>query len=299
MAQKNFDMTFFLTLVASDKPLTAGHLAGMERFCDQQGIGLNGSPEWLSPNKAADIPVRSCLTHEQMQILWDALKADRIDVFCTPAENRRKKLLLADMDATIVTTETLDELAAHAGIGEKISAITARAMNGDIDFESALKERVGLLKGLSADILKKTLSETTITAGADILIKNLRAHGVPSILVSGGFTFFTGAIAGQLGFAGHHGNTLEINNGALTGNVTPPILDKNAKREFLISYAREFGFDLSDTMAVGDGANDLPMLLTAGTGFGYRPKKRVAESIRNCLFYTDLTAILYAQGYRL
>lgn len=290
-------MMFYLTLVASDKPLTAGHIAGIERFCSQQGIALAGTPEWLHRHRAADLPVASCLTHGQIEILWDALKADRIDVFCTQAEGRRKKLLLADMDATIVTTETLDELAVHAGIGEKIAAITTRAMNGEIDFHGALIERVALLKGLPENVLTKTLHETSLSPGVDILTSTLNKHHVPCVLVSGGFTFFTGAIAQKAGFCAHHGNTLDIEKGMLTGRVIPPILDKNAKLNYLKEYAEKYGLSLNETMAVGDGANDLPMLLEAGIGFGYRPKKLVRETLNNCIFYADLSAILYAQGY--
>jgi len=297
MAQKGHIMTFYMTLVASGKSLTVGHIAGVERFCNQQGIAVIGAPEWLHRHRAADLPIASCLTHAQMEILWDALKADQIDVFCTPAEGRQKKLLLADMDATIVTTETLDELAVHAGIGEKIAAITTRAMNGEIDFHAALTERVALLKGLSESVLTKTLAETSLTPGADILLSTLNKHQVPSVLVSGGFTFFTSAIARRAGFTAHHGNTLEIETGALTGRVIPPILDKNAKLNYLKEYAEKNGLSLKDTMAVGDGANDLPMLLAAGLGFGYRPKKLVRESLNNWIFYADLSAILYAQGY--
>ncbi|MBN8520560.1 MAG: phosphoserine phosphatase SerB [Alphaproteobacteria bacterium] len=290
-------MSYILTLVASDKKLTLGHLAGIERFCAQQGVAITNSPVWLSPHKAADIGIASCLTQDQIKTLWEALSVDKIDVFCTSVHNRQKKLFLADMDATIVTTETLDELAEHAGIGEQIAAITARAMNGDLDFHEALRERVALLDGLSVDKLKVTLDQTRISAGADILLKTLRQHHVPCVLVSGGFTFFTGSVADQLGFTAHHGNTLEIKDGHLTGQVIPPILDKNSKLSYLHTYAEDYGLDLSETLAIGDGANDLPMLSAAGLGVGYRPKKILQETLRNCLFYGDLSALLYAQGY--
>lgn len=290
-------MGFFLTLVASDKKLTAAHLAGVERFLDLQGIGLRGDPVWLSEHKAADIPTTSCLTREQMELLWDALTPDRIDVFCTPETNRRKKLLLADMDSTIVTTETLDELAGHAGIKDKIAAITARAMNGELNFEDALRERVGLLKGLPATTLKTTLDETELCDGAETLVRTMRGHGAACILVSGGFTYFTSAIAGKVGFSQHHGNILNIDGDVLAGTVGVPILDKTAKLNYLQQYRREL--DLSDdlTMAVGDGANDLPMLGAAGLGMAYRPKGILKESMQNCVFYADLCALLYAQGY--
>ncbi len=291
-------MGFFLTLVASDKKLTAGHLAGIERFLDMEGIGLRGQPVWLSEHKAADIPTTSCLTRDQMERLWDALTPDRIDVFCTAETNRRKKLLLADMDSTIVTTETLDELAGHAGIKDKIAAITARAMNGELDFEGALRERVGLLKGLSTDTLKTTLDETVLCDGASTLVQTMRAHGATCVLVSGGFTYFTGAIADMVGFHHNHGNTLNIDGTALAGTVGEPILDKTAKLNYLYQYRRDLNLQDNQTITVGDGANDLPMLQEAGLGMAYRPKGILKESMQNCVFYTDLTALLYAQGYR-
>ena len=291
-------MEFFLTLVASDKKLTAGHLAGIERFLSNEGIALRGQPVWLSEHKAADIPTTSCLTRDQMERLWDALTPDRIDVFCTRAENRKKKLLLADMDSTIVTTETLDELAGHAGIKDKIAAITVRAMNGELDFEGALRERVGLLKGLSTDTLQKTLDETQLCDGARTMVQTMRAHGATCVLVSGGFTYFTGAIADMVGFHNNHGNTLNIENAALTGTVGMPILDKTAKLNYLYQYRRNLHLADDQTITVGDGANDLPMLQGAGLGMAYRPKGILKDSMQNCVFYADLTALLYAQGYR-
>jgi phosphoserine phosphatase len=291
-------MDFYLTLVASNKRLSAAHIAGIERFLDAQGIGMTGQPAWLSAHKAVDIPMNSCLNPQQIRELWDALAPDKIDVFCTPALHRRKRLLLADMDSTIVTTETLDELADHAGIKDQIATITSRAMNGELDFHAALTERVGLLKGLPTTTLKQTLHETTISKGAETLVSTMRADGAVCVLVSGGFTFFTAAIAGQLGFSQHHGNTLEIDGEVLAGTVAHPILDKHAKLDFLTNYKRHLQLKDTQTMAVGDGANDLPMLQEAALGIGYRPKGVLKESLQNCLFYADLTALLYAQGYR-
>lgn len=290
-------MPFVLTLIASDKPLSAGHLAGVERFIDQQGLGLTGTPKWLAPHQAADLPICTCLDHDQMAQLWDAFRTDRIDVFCAPSQNRRKKLFLADMDSTIVTSETLDELAVHAGIGEKIADITRRAMNGELNFEDALNERIGLLTDLPEIELQRTLKATKISGGAADIVSVMREKGAKCVLVSGGFTFFTGAIAGQLGFDAHHGNVLEIKNGKLTGRVTLPILNKDSKLSLLNQYVQELGITLKDSLAVGDGANDLPMLEAAGLGIGYRPKPLLRDQLLNCLFYADLTALLYLQGY--
>ncbi len=290
-------MGFFLTIVASDKKLTPAHLAGVERFLDAQGIGMRGQPQWLSQHKAVDIPITTCLNRGQIEDLWDALTPDRIDVFCSAEIERKKKLILADMDSTIVTTETLDELAGHAGIKDKIAAITARAMNGELNFEDALRERVGLLKGLPASTLKTTLAETELCAGAETLIRTMRANGAVCILVSGGFTFFTSAIAGKVGFTQHHGNTLNMDGDRLAGTVADPILDKTAKLNYLYHYRRHLQLADDQTMAVGDGANDMPMLQEAGLGMAYRPKGILKENMHNCVFYADLTALLYAQGY--
>ena len=265
-------MDFTLTLVSSSTPLSAGHLNDMEKALENHGILLTGQPEWLAEHKAADIPLSQSTTLEQMQSLRALFDEPKIDVFCTRTDNRRKELLMADMDSTIVTSETLDELADEAGIKDKISNITERAMRGEIDFHDALRERVGLLKGLSAACLKTTLDNTEVSKGADILVKTMRGSGAFCALVSGGFTYFTGAIAAQLGFTAHHGNVLNVENEKLSGTVQEPILDKDSKLGFLKLYCEELEIDLDDTIAIGDGANDLPMLESAGLGIGYHPK---------------------------
>jgi phosphoserine phosphatase len=232
-----------------------------------------------------------------MKKLRAVFAEDKIDVLCMKAEGRRKKLLLADMDATIVTGETLDELAAKAGIGEKVAAITTRAMKGEIDFQAALKERVALLKGLSLAALSETLKETALSEGAMAMVRAMRADGATCVLVSGGFTFFTEAVAAQCGFHHHHGNILRHDGAILDGSVEEPILDKDSKLSYLRHYAQNLGLDLSQTVAVGDGANDLPMLAAAGLGIGYRPKPVLEDNLLNVLKYTDLRGVLYAQGY--
>ncbi len=291
-------MDFTLTIVSSDIPLSAGHLASIEKFTAQQGLLITGEPQWLCPHKAADIPLAECLTIEQMQKLRLLLSKDKMDVFCTRTANRRKKLLLADMDSTIVTAETLDELAAEAGLKDRISAITERAMRGELNFEAAIKERVGLLKGLSTDSLKRTLENIEISHGAEALVSTMRQNDALCALVSGGFTYFTSAIASKLGFTAHHGNTLNIKDEKLTGTVGEPILDKNTKLTLLQSYCGELKIDISDSVAIGDGANDLPMLEAAGLGIGYHPKPLLEESLLNCIIHTNLTSALYVQGYK-
>jgi phosphoserine phosphatase len=292
-------MSFCLVLISSTKeiPLSQAPLEKVGQVL--QDIGIRFSPEWrwLAPGKAAELSLMESPGKGAMEKLWEVLAPFKIDALVSPTENRRKSLLIADMDATIVQGETLDDLAAFAGLKDRISAITARAMAGELDFKEALKERVSLLQGLSQSALQETLAAMKLSPGAETLVRVMRKQGSPCILVSGGFTFFTDAIANRVGFSANHGNVLEIENGKLTGRVVPPILDKDAKREFLLSYCARMNESPTCALAVGDGANDLPMLQTAGLGVGYRPKPLLRETLANCLFYADLTALLYLQGY--
>lgn len=209
---------------------------------------------------------------------------------------RKIDLFIADMDSTIVQEETLDELAAHAGIKDKVAEITRRAMNGELDFHAAIRERVGLLKGLPETALHETLAKTTLTKGAKELVGTLKSQGATCVLVSGGFTFFTGAIAEICGFHHHHGNTLIIENSHLTGEVGEPILDKNSKLEFLNHYVEKLGTQMQNTITIGDGANDLPMLLAAqnggGLGIGFCAKPVVAEQLQTNIATPDLGEVL-------
>ena len=289
-------MSYVLTFVASDKPLTDAHLKIARKIMAFYNIEPESKPVWLAKKKAADIFLPSGPGSALISHLREELK-DSIDIFIMPAEGRKKKILLADMDSTIVATETLDELAGFADIKEHIAAITQKAMEGKIDFEAALKERVGLLKDLPEETMRKTLNETTLNPGAKQLVGTMKKNGATTVLVSGGFTFFTGAIAKQVGFDHHHGNTLELENGKLTGKVIPPILDKFAKLEFLKDYCKKKHVAESAAMTIGDGANDLPMLKAAGFGVGYKPKDVVARELQNNIIYGDLSTALYAQGY--
>lgn len=291
-------MTHILTLIASDIPLSIAHIERLEKFVEERGLGLSGKPAWLDAHMAADLPIQNAPTLEQMKELRAVFAADRIDILCSNSARRKKKLLLADMDSTIVTTETLDELAGKAGIKDRIAEITARAMNGELDFHAALRERVGLLKGLSIAALQETLDETELCDGATDMIRILKENDVKCVLVSGGFTFFTGAVAHRTGFHHHHGNELHDDGTVLLGTVGDNILDKDSKLAFLKSYAADLKLDLSETAAIGDGANDLPMLAAAGLGIGYRPKPVLEENLLNVLKYADLTGVLYAQGYK-
>lgn len=221
-----------------------------------------------------------------------------VNVVRNDAGWRRRKLLVADMESTIIEQECLDELADHAGLRERVSEITGRAMRGEIAFEGALAERVSLLKGLGADVLDKLYSErVTLMPGATELVATMRRHGAYCALVSGGFTFFTERIAARLGFDSHQANTLDIVDGQLAGTVTPPVLGREAKLAALNRLRGELGLQPQETMAVGDGANDLDMLRAAGLGIAFRAKPIVAAAASAAVRHGDLTALLYLQGY--
>ena len=220
-----------------------------------------------------------------------------VDVAVQPMRGRRKRLLVADMDSTIIAQECLDELADFAGKRVEISAITARAMRGEIEFEGALLERLAMLKGLPESALERTFAERiSLNPGARTLVRTMRKHGAHTALVSGGFTFFTERVAAAAGFDRHDANVLKIEDGVLAGEVERPIRGKSAKEEALRRFAREEGVALAETLAVGDGANDLAMLARAGLGVAYRAKPAVAAAAHASIRHGDLTALLYLQG---
>jgi len=284
-------MTHILTLVA-DRNATTLSPAVIERI--RRAVG-GGQPVVLSPGEAADIP---CPKAPEQAVIEAALEHAAIDAITTKARGRRKGLLVADMDSTIVTSETLDELAAYAGIQAEIVAITKRSMNGEIDFATALRERVGMLKGLHLDALEKTWEKTQLTPGARELVATMRAHNATTALVSGGFTFFTGRVAEQIGFHVHRANVLIDDGASLTGEVGEPILDRFSKLEILEELATERRLKLSATLAVGDGANDLDMLAAAGLGVAFHAKPIVAAKAKARVEFGNLRALLFAQGYK-
>jgi len=221
-----------------------------------------------------------------------------VDVIAQPLEGRRKAVLVADMESTIIQQEMLDELGERIGMRDRIAQITHRAMNGEIDFKDALRERVGLLAGLPAATLTDLMGRITWMPGAPTLIATLRRHGVHCALVSGGFRVYTAHVRDRLGFHEDQANELEVTGDRLTGRVVEPILDKDAKLRALIRIAADRRIPLASSLAVGDGANDLPMLKAAGLGIAFRAKPLVAAEARARVDHGDLTALLYIQGYR-
>ena len=253
-----------------------------------------GPPTILSSAEAADIPVAA---PPDPALIHAALDAAPVDAVVTPAAGRRKRLLIADMDSTIVTTETLDELSRHAGLHDQVAAITRRSMNGEIDFAAALRERVALLRGLALDALAQTWAATSLMPGAAELVATMRAHGATTALVSGGFDYFTGRVAAQLGFHVHRANRLLDDGTALTGQVGEPILDRAAKLDALRELAATQGLDMADCLAVGDGANDLAMVRAAGLGVAFHAKPIVAAEAQARIEHCGLRALLFMQGY--
>jgi phosphoserine phosphatase len=258
---------------------------------------IAGLPRWLKEGEAADIPFEDIAPEAAEAAARHALAGAALDLVAQPAAGRRKQLLVADMDSTIVVGETLDELADLAGLKPRIAEITARAMNGELDFAAALRERVAMLAGLSETALAETHGRIAVMPGAATLVATMRANGAYAALVSGGFRYFTGRVAASLGFDMDQGNELIIEDGVLAGRVAEPILDKDAKLATLRGLAAARGLPLAATLTVGDGANDLPMLQAAGLGVAYRAKPSVAAAARVRVDHGDLTALLWAQGY--
>ena len=256
-----------------------------------------GDAVWLDPGVAAEFPL-DAMPLNRWEV-WEGLQSLRVDLVVQPAEGRKKRLLLADMDSTMIQQECIDELADEAGVGARVAEITRRAMNGELDFEAALRERVGLLKGLPVAVIDRVIRDRiTLMPGGPALVATMRARGAYAALVSGGFTAFTARIAEVLGFDENRANTLNSEGDFLAGTVGEPILGKQAKVDALVDICARLGVPESAVMAVGDGANDLGMLKRAGAGVALHAKPVVAAECEIRVNHGDLTALLFIQGYR-
>jgi phosphoserine phosphatase len=267
-------------------------------------VALDGAdePVWLDRAIAADIPFTAAGPVDQRTVaaaLRQALAGRPVDVVVQPVPERRKRLFLADMDSTMIGQECVDELADYAGVKAHVAAITERAMRGEIAFEPALRERVALLKGLPQAVVDEVIEKRIVLSpGGRTLVATMRTHGAYTCLVSGGFTLFTSRIAAMIGFAEHHSNTLLVDDhGRLSGHVAEPILGREAKLDTLKELRQRLGLAEQQTLAVGDGANDIPMIAAAGLGVAYHGKPAVAQAAAAQIDHGDLTALLYAQGY--
>jgi phosphoserine phosphatase len=284
---------FIATLIAVDR-LTSGDISAAEDALRNVGNEPNGR-SWVEPDSACDLLFGG--SPGKARIALEGV-VPGVDVIVQGEAGRRRKLLAADMDSTMITVECIDELADYAGVKAAVAEITERAMRGELQFEAALRERVALLKGLDEGVLARCFEERVrFTPGAEALVRTMRGNGAFCLLLSGGFTFFADRVAGALGFDRAMSNRLVMAEGRLTGAVEPPIVGASEKRTALLDAAAAHDLDLADTLAIGDGANDIPMLEAAGLGVAYRAKPAVAAAAGARIEHGDLTALLYAQGY--
>ena len=284
-------MDYVLTMVAAED----GGIdqSAINRVLDDVAPFYNGEQFILSEGKAVDffLKIDGFGTFHMPQL-------EGIDFFYQPVAHRRKQFFMADMDATIVTSETLDDLAQHIGVYEQVSSITKRAMNGELGFEEALTARLALMRGLDENVLHDIVKKIELSPGAETLLKTLKTYDVYTVLASGGFCIFVEDVAKKLGFDAFFCNKFEIENGALTGGFIPPVFDQLSKLRVLKEVIEKRDIAAENAMAVGDGANDLAMLEHAGFGIGYYPKPVIEQKIKNKIIYGDLTALLYAQGFQ-
>ncbi|MDA9314716.1 phosphoserine phosphatase SerB [Alphaproteobacteria bacterium] len=292
-------MQYVITLTANPNlaPLTDQHVM----LTDTSLISLGAhicSKRWLSMNSAIDIVFEQISMETARKAVSIALENFPVDVNIQEIDHRRKRILVADMDSTIIMNESLDDLADFIGLKTKVESITQKAMRGEIDFEIALNERVKLFEGQSETLIDRFLIEKIdVTPGAKCLIKTMKAHKAKTALISGGFSYITKYIAEKLGFDIHYGNQLIIKDGKLTGKVSAPILNADSKEVILVNFAKRNNIPLKQAMAVGDGANDIKMLQSAGIGVAFRAKPMVKESTPHHVQYGDLKSLLFIQGY--
>ena len=285
---------FVATLIAAGKLTDEVVREAIDRL-DATGHDV-GAPHWLDEGDAADIVFHGSLVSARKELAL--MDHGSLDTIVQPQGDRTKKLIIADMDSTMITVECIDELADYAGLKPEIAAITERAMRGELDFRAALIERVGLLAGMpEATLVECRMERVKLTRGARTLVQTMKAHGAFSVLVSGGFMPFAGPVGEAIGFDKVLANELEIRDGKLTGKVIEPIVDSAAKLDTLKAEAAKHGLPLADTLAVGDGANDIPMITSAGLGVGYYPHPAAGEAAAAVVRHHDLTALLWAQGY--
>jgi phosphoserine phosphatase len=293
LALVEFPRMFIATLIAADR-LSAGDISRASNMLTGAGVEILGS-DWIDPDKAADIRFSGDLGDARAAL--DGLGGS-IDVIVQPEAGRAKKLFIADMDSTMITVECLDELADYAGFKPQVSAITERAMRGELDFVAALDERVALLENMDAAIVTQCHEErVAISPGATVLVRTMKAHGTHCVLVSGGFTLFAERVASEIGFDRAIANRLEISAGRLTGRVIRPIVDSVTKKRILMEESERLGLTREETLAIGDGANDLAMIEQAGLGIAYYGKPKLRDAADGRIDHGDLSALLYAQGY--
>jgi phosphoserine phosphatase len=288
---------FIATLIAADR-LSKDDVFAAADLIEDAGMRAHGW-QWVEEGSAADIHVRA-MAHEgpRIRAAVEGKLADT-DVVVQREDQRRRRLLVADMDSTMIAVECIDELADYVGVRPEVAAITERAMRGELDFEEALRERVALLEDLDESAIDRCHDERVrITPGAAALVRTMRRDGARTVLVSGGFSRFADRVAAEIGFDRAVSNRLGVEGGRLTGTVAAPVVGAAAKRSALVEAAGEDGIPLSATLAVGDGANDIPMLQAAGLGVAYRAKPAAAAAATARIEHNDLTALLYAQGYR-